>query len=303
MQNTRTNPEQNQYQREAGIYDERIGTVYKASGGLFVAVKCAKTTPRRYQGCVRGRIASFSPRSGCRMRAYLRGCLADYGTMVTLTYPGYFPSNGKAVKEHLRRFLQEMRRLYEKKRPPSEFSAFWFLEFQARGAPHFHIFTNGQPCKEWVASTWYRVVDSEDIRHYHAGTRVEQIRAGRAGTISYASKYAAKLEQKTVPAGYENVGRFWGVFGRRSVLSADTFVSTAAVLENTTVQRVLTKLRDNISQLVWKGYAEVLKRENGLLVIKLITPEAQRTIRGRIAELTAATMVFSDMFDDAELDD
>jgi len=50
---------------------------------------------------------------------------------------------------------------------------------------------------------------------------------GRAGTISYASKYAAKMEQKLTPKGFENVGRFWGVYGWRTTMSADTFVSKA----------------------------------------------------------------------------
>jgi hypothetical protein len=37
-------------------------------------------------------------------------------------------------------------------------------------------------------------------------------------------KYAAKSEQKTVPDGYENVGRFWGVSGLRAVVAATILV-------------------------------------------------------------------------------
>ena len=174
-------------------------------------------------------IVGLSQSSVGRMRRYLASCEAEYRNMVTLTYPHGYPSDGRLVKEHLRRFLQESRRFRERYRDdresvPVKWSAFWFLEFQARGAPHFHIFTTGFLPASWVAATWYRIVNSEDLRHLRAGTRVEGLRAGRSGSIAYAMKYAAKSEQKTVPDGYENVGRFWGVSGLRAVVAATILV-------------------------------------------------------------------------------
>jgi len=298
MYKDRTNTEQSQ-----GVYDERVGTIFKASGGLFVACKCAKTVPRRYQGSgLRGNISAFSPRAASRMRQYLRGCMAEYTHMVTLTYPGFYESNGKAVKEHLRRFLQELRRSHDRTNPHNKFSAFWFLEFQKRGAPHFHIFTTYAESRQWISRRWYEIVNSEDERHLHAGTNVERLRSGRGGTLSYASKYAAKLEQKTVPSGYENVGRFWGVTGRRAVMSADVFVSTAD-LGKPGVVVAMNKLRNAMNMLVSMGEAQLIKREDGLVLANLLTEYAQRKMRARVSELIFATMRFSDIFDDAELED
>lgn len=56
----------------------------------------------------------------------------------------------------------------------------------------------------------------EKASHLAAGTRVERIKSGRDGTISYARKYAAKQSQKDVPIGFGWCGRFWGICGNRT---------------------------------------------------------------------------------------
>lgn len=297
----RTNEEQNQ----GNIHGEKFGTVYKASGGLFVAVSCCKTVPRCYQGVgTRGAIAGFSSRSGARMRAYLRGCMADYRFMVTLTYPGFYTSNGAEVKEHLRRYIQELRRESERRGcNGSEFSAFWFLEFQERGAPHFHIFTTWCSTNQWTASTWYRIVNSEDDRHLRAGTRCEELRRGKAGLISYASKYAAKSEQKIVPLGYENVGRFWGVTGRRTVLAAATFVSYLDGMHHEGVKNVVRAMSEAIRKGQYNGNCEVLKRENGVFVLVMHCPILQRRMRTMVSMIDGMLMRESAMFDCADVEE
>jgi hypothetical protein len=94
----------------------------------------------------------------------------------------------------------------------------WFLEFQQRGAPHFHILTDWPLPKNrgnkvlWysrIAKRWYDIVDSGDEKHLQAGTRTETLRS-KEGGARYAVKYAQKMKQKKVPQGYEDVGRFWG---------------------------------------------------------------------------------------------
>jgi len=160
----------------------------------------------------RSNITAFSIRSGARMRRYLRCCDAQYSIMGTLTYPAEFPHSGRVVKAHFRAFVERCRRYHERD-GHADWSIFWFLEFQSRGAPHFHFFTNYEIPHDLLALWWYDIVSSGDQRHLLAGTRIEYIRTGRSGTLSYASKYAAKVEQKAVPAGFEDVGRFWGAVG------------------------------------------------------------------------------------------
>jgi len=247
-------------------------TVYVSlSGGVLRARRLPGT---RFSGVGHGRssIVGLSQSSVGRMRRFLRSCVADYQHMVTLTYPYAFPSDGRTVKDNLRVFLQSASRLAKSGRLdggnlPKEWGAFWFLEFQARGAPHFHIFCTHDLPKAWVSEKWFRIVGSEDDRHYRAGTRVERLRAGRAGTIAYAMKYAAKPEQKEVPPGYEHVGRFWGAVGARGVVAASMSYKPQAV----TLQGAsrLEKLKKTVQKLKETGRAVELK---GPFYTRLIIP-------------------------------
>ena len=91
------------------------------------------------------KIAAWSAKSRANMYRTLASidyaplyALGRVPAMVTLTYPADWRTvapDAEAVKEHLDKF----RRWYE--RTWSEpLIAFWKLEFQARGAPHFHLF-------------------------------------------------------------------------------------------------------------------------------------------------------------------
>jgi hypothetical protein len=283
--------------------DEKYGTIYRASGNLLIIKETAKCVPKQFVGCARSDVSTFSAGAAVRMRRYLRECMPDYVSMVTLTYPGFYETDGRKVKEHLRRFLQELKRHHERSgRDTSMYSTFWFLEFQERGAPHFHLFSTWLPSKEWVAKRWYEIVNSEDIRHLHAGTRVEFLRSGREGTIAYASKYAAKQEQKVVPENYEKVGRFWGVSGRRDVMSASTFVK-ANEDKHLDAKKQVQNLFSFIQKAVMLGEAEVIVREKGVLIVNMITKECRRAARVRISMIGAMVDRHEDLFWDAELSD
>jgi hypothetical protein len=224
--------------------------------------------------------------------------------MVTLTYPGFYPGNGAVCKEHLRRFLQELQREHSRCHQATQkghHSSFWFLEFQQRGAPHFHIFTTWAPDKDWVAKRWYEIVGSEDIRHLHAGTRTEFLRSGRAGTISYAAKYAAKLEQKAVPENFENVGRFWGVMGRRGTVAATAFVNRTAD-DVRMSEKAINMFYRYINNMIFRGEGEVLVREKGIMVLNVYDYREQVQVRGMVARISCSVQRFDNMFCDAELD-
>jgi hypothetical protein len=99
------------------------------------------------------------------------------------------------------------------------------LEFQRRGAPHFHLFI-----APWTfiphtlaATAWWSATGG--VASIAAGTRTERLRGSltsgdacplRRGTIAYAMKYARKQEQKAAPDGL-GPGRWWGVMGCRAV--------------------------------------------------------------------------------------
>jgi hypothetical protein len=280
----------------------KFGTLYKSTGNLFIIRDCFNGVPKQFEDTSRSEISEFSLGSANRMRRYLRECLSDYANMVTLTYPAFFPSNGKTVKEHLRRFLQELKR-YTAKRNMSEerYSVFWFIEFQERGAPHFHLFTTHSYPKDWVSHVWYNIVKSDDLRHLSAGTRCEALRKSRAGLISYACKYAVKQVQKAVPEGYANVGRFWGVSGYRAVVSAATFVIQDEVTRARTSGAIFMLIQET-NKLLFRGECELYKREQGTAVFIVESDNARLKLRARINQLAAITQKIDSMFNDAEVD-
>jgi hypothetical protein len=136
----------------------------------------------------------------------------EFTTMVTLTYPSEYPRDGAEVKRDLKAFLDYIRRIWHSP------EYLWFLEFQRRGAPHIHILYDA-PYPETreaenrlrigIAAAWYRIVDSDDERHFYAGTSCEKLRSPEGGRW-YAVKYASKMRQKRVPPDFWHCGRFWG---------------------------------------------------------------------------------------------
>lgn len=234
------------------------GVLYDLQG--YLLLRRAVCTPFAGKLHDRGEIRGFSPSSGARMRRYLRSCSSAYAVMGTLTYPFSYPTDGRTCKGHLDTLVKAIRRYVSQDATvQEEFSLFWFLEFQQRGAPHFHFFCTHHIDKDWLARRWYEVVGSEDVRHLQAGTRIEAIRSGRYGTCAYAGKYAAKQDQKDVPPNFAHVGRFWGVYGCRRCLAASIFFPVD-LLENpiysefrSELRNILRKARAAIRNLKLKG--------------------------------------------------
>ena len=155
----------------------------------------------------------LSAKSRTRMLFILRNTNVSFRSMFCLSYPGTFPTDGRQVKADLNRWLTWFRRRVK------GVPYFWFLEFQARGAPHVHIYLSARvgelPHRE-MATAWAGFVSGDDLEtwekvfavHSHAN-QLQDFRT-RDGYIRYAAKYALKTRQKTVPVAYQNVGRFWG---------------------------------------------------------------------------------------------
>lgn len=158
----------------------------------------------------RGRVTQFSKRSRSRMlqlTAQVNSSALERSVFVTLTYPSSLPMARSTYKRHFQSFLMRCRRRW-----PS-FSAIWKLEFQKRGAVHWHLVILSTPfvSKEWLSRTWYEIVGSNDERHLRAGTNVQRCQSTRQA-LSYVAKYIAKLPEGETPA-WE--GRFWGFVGRQ----------------------------------------------------------------------------------------
>lgn len=196
------------------------------------------------EGRKRGLIVEWSKSSRMHL---LRTCMGiDWEkqcgslVMVTLTYPGidkFVPRDGRLVHRHLKIFLERWRRRYGE-RP----RGLWKMEFQRRGAAHFHLFLSrppGVPIKKlraFVARAWWATVKSEDPAHLKAGTQVIKWSGDPTGYAwKYLKAHGTKEDQHRVPEGYTSVGRWWGLINLEAEvvsidLTADQFTRARRVL-------------------------------------------------------------------------
>lgn len=243
----------------------------KAQTRKFVTVKTMRTdtiikrpllngqSRPQVGGGIRKPITQLSDASLRKMKLHCRN-MPHASYIITLTYPKDFPSDGKRVKRHLEAMREWFRR--------AGVSAFWFLEFQERGAPHYHLFTDNPVDAKELSKKWYQVVGSGDEKHLRAGTQIQRIRKPHA-IAAYAAKYATKPEQKTVPEGYSNVGRFWGGFGiyrtvKSDVLHGEEFRDDAKLDVDTNAQAIYAAIRSAKNLLKSRGYKVIDKGLYGI---------------------------------------
>ena len=258
------------------------GVRYRVSGNLFLCYQTARANPNLPPNHrKRSSILEFTHGTGVRMARYLRECEAKYRYMHTLTYPSEYPSDGITVKYHLRRYCQELRRI-SSRLGHKHTSIFWFLEFQKRGAPHFHLLTTDFYSFRRCQQLWFAIVNSGDLKHLSAGVRVEKLKYGKKGMIAYAKKYAVKQIQKIVPEFYENVGRFYGVYGLKKVVAAgvtffvDSCRNEGISMYKQLINNVVSKcLADKTLVTVKKAYGfrmyHIADEETVRLLIQLIS--------------------------------
>lgn len=170
----------------------------------------------RIGGGTRGAIAGFSPQSRKRfMESFARARNIQGGSFATLTYPAIFPTDPEQYHRDLDTLLKRLARWEPNAR------GWWRLEFQQRGAPHFHVLIfgarrNTKQLRRWLKVAWFQVVGSDNVYHFQAGTQCDIIH-NRRHAGRYISKYAAKTNQENVEARSDTekslTGRTWGMFG------------------------------------------------------------------------------------------
>jgi hypothetical protein len=205
-------------------------------------------------------ITEWSRKSRANMVAALceldyRPLLADPSrlpAMITLTYPGDWLTvapDGKTAKRHLQALRKRFAKAWLRDLP-----AVWKLEFQGRGAPHFHLLMvpphgaaripgararrvawvgAGLPFRQWLSAVWADIVDHPDPeqrrRHELAGTGVDFAQGLKASDPKRVAVYftkhgafSAKEYQNCVPEPWQapgkGPGRFWGYWGLRRVI-------------------------------------------------------------------------------------
>ena len=202
-----------QYNRDVKIKFHKMNTILKKEN----------VKPRQA-------ITSFSERSAKRCKFALRNSIHLMKAIVCLTYPSEYPEDGRAFKRHLDTFQKRLKRL--------SIQGFTCMEFQERGAPHYHILITGILDRHELSRMWFEIVNSGDPQHLQAGTSIQFIvddddyrlepdrvryremkRKGRknvkrmfiarAEAESYMIGYFKKMNQKVIPDHIKNAGRFW----------------------------------------------------------------------------------------------
>ena len=147
-----------------------------------------------------------------------------FQSLLTLTFLS--PPLASQAKSYLNRFLTFLRRKSE-----TELRYIWFMEFQRRGAVHFHLLLNlsyQEQLHMSMAEYWGKCIEplnvgysslvdykqrmtQETVILFHKDDRGvwENIRM-KDGMTRYVAKYALKREQKIPPPWMKLTGRFWG---------------------------------------------------------------------------------------------
>lgn len=208
-----------------------IGLVHYP-GGVIVRRGCSLNLSQVRYLHKRGKILMVTRRSMNKLALLVKSTEVRFLSVMTLTYGANYPLDGKMVKRHLNHFLITAKRHY------GDFEYVWIIEFQERGAPHFHICTTLKPPvfdELWrFAQIWAGI--SVPFIGFYSGLNLDRGRLFNSGLINthnasinvhshpkswealrksdgfgrYMAKYANKLRQKEVPEIYSNIGRFWG---------------------------------------------------------------------------------------------
>ncbi len=111
----------------------------------------------------------------------------ELNSMMVCTYPETYPDDGRIVKAHHKVMLEAIRRKF------GDFSYFTAIEYQSRGAPHFHVglsfdlallgqgeiislkrkksgrrypaFQTVKPIQDWAFETWLEIIAKPDISY------------------------------------------------------------------------------------------------------------------------------------------
>lgn len=201
-------------------------------GGIIVYRECGLDSLKELRTGRRQKVTHLSARSLSRLAILALSTPVKFKSLITLTYGANFVSDGGKVKYHLNYLLTKLKRSY------GPFEYLWFLEFQRRGAPHFHILVTLPAPKVSdrlkFAGMWADIVEPANWPYMaiafekgktvyvgerktngavvlvHSHPKAWQAIKRQDGARRYVTKYALKLQQKTVPRAYRNVGRFWG---------------------------------------------------------------------------------------------
>jgi len=192
------------------VYPVYRMTVYP--GAVMVHRSCQLQEKRRVTAS-RQKVKRWSKRSWNRLAFLVRSTSIEFQSLLTLTYC-IRPKTMAESKADLNRFLTKLRAY--------GIEYIWVLEFQKRGAPHYHILINKKQedvstralmVRMWVKSIRPVPSDRDQRKMIRVGEHIDSWFNvwDQDGAKKYLLAYTTKLSQKTPTGEYErSTGRFWG---------------------------------------------------------------------------------------------
>lgn len=175
----------------------------------------------------RGKIIDFSGQSRGRLFDLFNKLeIKNKVIFITLTYIKA-DIDAKTAKENLFAFIKRLQRRF----PHADMSFVWRMEFQERGAIHFHIIAFDLP---FVPYAEVQRIWGEITCQHIPFTRIEMVFSSKK-VMNYVSKYVAKVNSSSEIGGFnlptyltayqsmngEQIGRSWGVWGRQHLPMAE----------------------------------------------------------------------------------
>lgn len=187
----------------------RVDGEVVVQGGLLQVKTRSLNTPLKRHASVRRPIRSFTRKSRLAMLRMVSRLSERPALFITLTYRQNMQDH-VAAKRHLDLALRWLKRYL----PNS--AMLWRMEYQRRGAIHFHIIAfdaYALPLQRFT-EYWQKLTGDDSYPD------VKFVQAGRRRLLAYVAKYVAKSSDDS---GLDNVtnseipwvGRFWGVFNRK----------------------------------------------------------------------------------------
>lgn len=221
-----------------------ISRIYQSSaGGIRIERKSRVKSHITNNGDVA--ISKFSERSRQKLAWVCSQSSYPMVSMITLTYHR-MTMDGRACKSDLNTFLTAVRRIL----PNTKY--IWFMEFQKRGAIHYHVLLSVPVDRQkWVrlSRCWSTIAikrggSPKFVRWFNGRKRGRfwEDERKEGGLTRYGLKYALKMEQKDCPKGLLNCGRFWGA-------------SRGLVEESVIIQDYKGLLPDGIMSTIADDYA------------------------------------------------
>jgi hypothetical protein len=202
------------YDRARGKYIDLVPRVYR--GHQYVGVvRGMRVNSENLCGGRKKAVFNFSSKSKKAMFMKLDSLFDVFrpNFFLTLTYPADFPMDGRVCKDHLVKLFQFLVGRGNFAGVDSTVKFFWKMEFQERGAVHFHILVESalslEALRSAVVGKWRKLTGND---YEWGGVDLSVLRDDFRSKL-YTALYSHKRHQNTVPEGFLHAGRFWGTMG------------------------------------------------------------------------------------------